>query len=294
MKHVLATVATNSFFPGTLVTLHSFRRFNPWFTGRIVVIHSGLRLENRKLLQALFGSVSFVTPHRDLRDSVERLTSAKTYLKGRGARFYSVEASRIDGCDRLVFLDSDTLIQADIRELFESQSEMAACGERIYYRGQGRCSTTMVPRDPDDDGVLFPTINGGVWSLCGSVLGEPLYQRLLSWMEVTRWGEVQAKLTDQILLNWLYATLSTELLSGEFNYLVSYAKEMGECRSLSSSRIVHFAGPGKPWRLDTAVTKEVRNPIFQMASRNWRKEYHRVVSALHFSSVELTENGNGE
>ena len=55
----LATVTTEDFLPGTVVTVGSFLKAHPDFDGDVVIIHDGLAEEHRETLHALSGRVRF-------------------------------------------------------------------------------------------------------------------------------------------------------------------------------------------------------------------------------------------
>ncbi len=61
------TAATESFVPGTLVTICSFLKHHPAFDGDVVVIHDALPASRRQCLQDACGKVRFERVRRQKR-----------------------------------------------------------------------------------------------------------------------------------------------------------------------------------------------------------------------------------
>ena len=54
-----ATAATESFLPGAVVAIGSFRRHHPGFDGDVVVIYDGIPQHRQEGLQAACGDIRF-------------------------------------------------------------------------------------------------------------------------------------------------------------------------------------------------------------------------------------------
>ena len=68
----LATVVTDSFVPGAVVMLGSFRAHHPGFAGDVVVLHDGLSEESRAVLSTVGGPVRFEPVRPALLERVAR------------------------------------------------------------------------------------------------------------------------------------------------------------------------------------------------------------------------------
>ena len=69
----LSTVTTDSFVPGTLVTLYTFLKYNKWFKGEIVIFHDGLTDENKNYLSNIHPRVSFLGISEKIKAKAEKI-----------------------------------------------------------------------------------------------------------------------------------------------------------------------------------------------------------------------------
>ena len=119
----LATVTNDAFLPGTLVTIHSFLKHNPWFDGDVVVIHAGLSEEACECVSARGQRVRFHPAGSELVRRIDAVTAARPDFIGKRARFLSLEAFALAGYDKVLFCDSDLLFRQPVAELFEGDVE---------------------------------------------------------------------------------------------------------------------------------------------------------------------------
>ena len=146
----LATVTTERYMPGTLVTLHSFLRHNPWFDGDLVVIHNQLDRDLLKILEVCFDQVRFLQVSEALRSRVQNLVACHPDLSARQARFYSLESFRLQGYEQVLFCDSDVLFRQSIEDLFALSQPLICCGDGPHYQGYGRHSSSFQPMPTSD------------------------------------------------------------------------------------------------------------------------------------------------
>jgi alpha-N-acetylglucosamine transferase len=138
----LATVTTDSFVPGTLVTLHSFLKHNRWFKGDIAIIHDQLSEEYRESLSRIYDKVRFLKADPQLLARVTEITEVFPEFASKQARFYSLETFRLREYDKVLFCDSDLLFRRPIQDLFDMPQPLIACGDGI-----ARCLRTMTTPD---------------------------------------------------------------------------------------------------------------------------------------------------
>src|SRR5688572_13048564 len=87
----VATVTTDSFILGTLVTLDSFLKNNSWFNGEIVIICSNLSEQNREYLKLVYKKIVFLKVGGKLLERVDEIIKVFPEFTGKQARFYSLE-----------------------------------------------------------------------------------------------------------------------------------------------------------------------------------------------------------
>jgi alpha-N-acetylglucosamine transferase len=250
----LATVTTNSFLPGTLVMLHSFRKHNPWFTGDIVLIHDQLSAESVEQLEGC----RFQRVSGDLSRRVDAVVDARPDFAGKRARFYSLDTFRLRGYDKVLFCDSDLLFRHSIQELFEQPHAFVACGDGAYYRGTGRDFAGLGP--------MANTFNAGLLVVDHTLLTDDTWNGLLRLVTPTIFRSCDLHFTDQAVLN-LYLAGRQHLAGGAYNFLLAQGPTISQREGLAmtDARVLHFNGPRKPWM--------PAFPPFDQATLLWRQEY---------------------
>lgn len=266
----VATVTTDSFVAGTLVTLHSFLRHHPAFAGDLVVIHDELAPEARHRIARLYDRVVFVAVGDVLRRRVAHLVSAVPTLAANRARFYSLETFRLRACERVLFCDSDLLFRASIDDLLVRPEPLLACGDGSYYRGNGRPWFRPGEGSTPDDGLLRDTFNAGLLVIGATLLTDEHYQSLLDLVDprVYRGGMIAH--TDQVVLNLHFAGRQ-QLVDAAYNYVLTHRRVIAERTRLQprDARVLHFNGWDKPW----LAPRTERPPELAFAHEEWRTAY---------------------
>jgi len=116
-KFAVVTVSSDDFALGSAVALASFRQSNRWFSGETVVIATDLSDDRRALIRAA-GPTEFRAPSNELLRRIDALCDARPELRTRRLRFCSLESFALAGYDKVLFLDSDTVVSGDFEELF--------------------------------------------------------------------------------------------------------------------------------------------------------------------------------
>lgn len=259
----LATLTTENYLPGTVAMLGSFLKHHPGFGGDIVIIEHGLPEKWRRMLQAAFARVRFVSVAAELQERVERLQAELPHLKIFPANFSKLDIFRLSGYRKVLLCDSDLLFRAPVSELFEADDALICCGDRILARGQHRDAETMAPLHPAASGgsggealrpILEQPFNSGFLVIDGdeSCMGEHVYADLLAILAAEHWRRFSLKvpLTDQPVLNRYFAGRQT-LVSWTYNYLVPHAADIQAREGLDASeaKVLHYLGSLKPWSL---------------------------------------------
>ena len=157
-KTCVATVTTDSFIVGTLVTLDSFLKNNSWFTGEIVIICNELSAQNREYLELVYDKIIFLKVSGELLSRVDEITKVFPEFEAKQARYFSLETFRLRNYKRVLFLDSDLLFRGSIHDLYDLKNKFIACGDGAFYNNRGRRWGSGIA-DETEIRVLYNTFN---------------------------------------------------------------------------------------------------------------------------------------
>lgn len=272
----LVTVTTAAFVPGTLVLIDSFLRHNAWFDGDIAIVHDDLPVDAQRLIAAIRDGIEFLEVSPALRGRIEAAAVAVPDLAPKRARFYSLEAFRPRGYDRVLFCDSDVLFRGSIRDLFDDPHALVVCGDGYHYRGRVREWT--LPSGLAGAGsqvrAYSSTFNAGLMLFDGTIATDADYDGLLRLVDSGIHHGDPAGLTDQLVLNIYYA--GRQYLAGaEYNYLLRHHDAIASHSGidLTDARVVHYNGVPKPWEVGRAGVSLWPDPAVYRALAWWFEAY---------------------
>lgn len=269
----LATVTTDSYLPGTLVTLHSFLAANRWFDGDIAIIAEGLSEESRRKLALVAPRITYVAPGPELLERVEEVAREVPAFARHTARFLSLEAFRLTGYDRVLLCDSDLLFRGSVEALFARPEPFIACGDGHLYKGERR---PWLPADAPP--VSF---NSGLVLADGSCLGGEHYRALVDFVSARNYRQPHMKLADQIVLNVHFAARAT-IAGPRYNYLLAHEEPIraAEGMEMEEALVLHFNGREKPWHIDASRQGVRRSESFARACALWFEAYAACKAAM--------------
>lgn len=258
----------NSFVKYTAVSLSSMiKNASDNYYYRIYILHNDisesgkaelLRLENSRF------SITFINMNRRLEDIEKKLPIRDYYSKTTYYRIFIPEI--FEGYDKVIYIDSDTVVTGDISELYETElgdSYVAACHEQVMIQvdefGTYAEKTVGISR--------YEFFNAGVLLInCRKFREKSILKKFISLL-----NEYDFRVTqDEDYLNvlckdrvlWLDQRWNTEVF-GDIGYPIEEAK------------ILHYIMTSKPWHYptcshadifwryaeDTSVYAEIQNEL---------------------------------
>ncbi|MEL7689072.1 glycosyltransferase family 8 protein [Citromicrobium bathyomarinum] len=274
----LATVTTDNYLVGTLVTLHSFFATNPWFDGEVVLITKGLNASSKAHIEAVVPQARYHAPSHDLNARLDMLYASDPKMVRKRPRFHAIEAFRLEGYERVLFIDSDLLFRGSIEGLLSHEGQLVACGDGAFYKGKRR---SWMPATK-----TISTFNSGVISIAGSLIEEGHYRGLLDLIEYDDPDVPIMHLTDQLVLNIHFAGKASMAVP-QYNYLFVHEHAIREATGLSpaDARVLHFNGRHKPWDGNQVLLNGVRQPAFTRACIQWYEALEACLADLHLQKV---------
>lgn len=276
----VATVCTDDFLPGVLVTLHSFAREHPTLNVDYIVIHDGLSELSKAVLSTTFDRLTFRSPSDELTARLDALCRVFPDLSKRRARFLSAELLQIQNYDRVLFCDGDLLFRASIADLFARDDALICAGDLGYYRGIGRRRDTFEICDrANEDVCIRNTFNAGLMLFQGEACTQSDYAEMLNLLTAERWQHYLTGHTDQILFNLIFEERAA-IVGAEFNYLLGHAAPLIAAGQTppTNARVLHFNGPIKPWTAQKST--EPSSSIFSFKDE-WKDVLKDVLQQYH-------------
>ena len=282
------TATTERFVPGTLVTLGSFLKRHPRFAGDLVVIHDGLPEAPRRHLAAACRGVRFETVSPALRVRLAALCVARPDFTAWVGQFYSLEAFRLRGYRKVLYYDSDVLFQAPIDDLFAAPDPLLCCGDDVCLHGGRRDAATFAPLPPGHPpgaaGTLDRPFGAGFLLIDEQVIAAECYADLLALVTPETWRDTATTHTDQLVLNRYFAGQQT-LVSATYDFVLPFAETLRirEGIDAGSAKVLHFAGPIKPWLPEAMLrwTRGAPEDKPRAAFRLWYDAYLSFLAAAH-------------
>ena len=251
-KICFVTATTESFVPGTLVTLGSFLKHHPGFDGDLVVVHDDLPRNHQRHLAAISPAVRFEPVSAELRGRLAALSAERPNLAGRLGQFYSLEAFRLHGYRKVLYYDSDVLFQSSVADLFDSPAVLLCCGDGMCLRGLRRDAATFAPvadaADAKSASALERTFGAGFLLIDSKLVEENAYEALLALLAPETWRGTATHHTDQLVLNRCFGGRQT-LVGSTYDFVLERAAliKAREGVSAEDAKVLHFVGAIKPW-----------------------------------------------
>ena len=256
-----------------MVTLHSFLQTNPWFEGDLLALHDELPKAFQDRLKDHFPRLLLRQVSGGLKNAVEELLQNSPGLKWPKHSFYGLDCLRFTRDYRSVlFCDSDLLFLKSVRAFYELNGTLVCCGDRAHYESKVREFETYrsLPEQECQGRVITNSFNSGLLLLRSHALPDNEYEAMLNGLHPSEWQNVSIAHTDQLVLNRLFEGRQS-LLGPRYNYLLDCQKllESEHNERMTDAHVLHFIGPGKPWRLEWVSELGGRDPNFLWAAKQW-------------------------
>lgn len=223
----LTTLNTDNYLPGVLVLAENIKRL---CTHKLVVLATNdLKKETYQALEKMQIRVIVTEPLKIPEQVIER---AQTSCFAHWPKtFFKLKIFDLTQFDKIVFLDSDLMLQENMDDLFEWKDMSATTAGKI------------IPGHEDWQGI-----NSGLFVF------EPkagMADKLIGMIEEV--AKDRISVGDQDVLNAYYPEWSRhqELCMPEtYNVFLMYADYYK--KNMGTPRVIHFIGARKPWMLDFA------------------------------------------
>lgn len=221
MRTALITLVDDNFVQGLEVFLRSLRANNPWFDLPFIVLDLGLTELARARVLAAYDKIEL---RQIQKENYRKINFSKTHPRLRNT-YYTFDVFLQSDFDRLVFMDMDTLVLGDIRELFGAPEGFSAAK---CYDAKRDC--------------MRNDFNSGVFTVTKPYLNESVYHRLV---EMAQEGH---SMPDQAVLNRYFGPKMRELPK-----IYNVEKRMLHTERLkdvfNAVKVLHFVA-AKPWQQD--------------------------------------------
>jgi lipopolysaccharide biosynthesis glycosyltransferase len=230
-----ATVTNDKYAPGVEALVLSLLRLYPAMTSDVVVFHDeGLSAFNRARLSRIYPHMRFEQRTVDRYD-VGQIGSSVNHKRVGLLGYLSLDAIGLEGYERVILLDADTVVLKDISRLW--------AGSRIYaVPDAGALPFGLIAKATGK-----PVINSGMISLPASELGRSAFDQALKQLSgvLDVVDPMLDRFADQKFWNLYLATRDVEYVPVNYNtnkWLVdNYFPEM-----IGDVAVLHITGP-KPW-----------------------------------------------
>ncbi len=212
---------------------------------RFIVLSEGLTPERRRDLQSVAPQACFLWV--DVADQdVPQFQDREHFSRAILYRLGLASLAPAD-CTRLIYLDADVIVAADLRELWRTdlKNDVIGAVEDCFVDAVAFSEKWNLPKPEAryfNSGVLLIDL--------ARARAEGLMQRALDF--AIEHGDL-LRFTDQDALNWAFHGRWKRLDSvwnvQRHMVIPSLSRELPESRRLNGARpaIVHFTGPEKPW-----------------------------------------------
>ena len=289
-RYAVVTICTPNFIPGTIVMMHSFLQYNPWFQGDFIVLTDQVSEEMRESLSS-FANVKYRIVGEELLARSRTVAAADETGKIFESHFYSLELFNIYGYDKLFYVDSDMLILGSFLPLFDMEAEMICVGDGVYYKGELRDGASYNKRNPklweQKSKFWGDNFNAGLILFDGKMANEKHYQELTEMVKIEGYSSQAMRLQDQMIQN-IYFRGRYTLVSAKYNYRMGIGTEIKEKDGvdLADAVVIHYTARRKPWLHHEALNRMRKDPTYLQPFLRWQEHWLAYMQQLHAKATK--------
>jgi lipopolysaccharide biosynthesis glycosyltransferase len=239
-EKALVTLLNQKALHGFMVFAKSFFYFNNWFDYDFVIFDIDLRTVDRRGIRQIYPNVIFKKINYD---NYKKINFGKTHERLKPT-FYKLETFSLSEYKRVVFLDMDTVILGNLKELFENEIRTGFAAVRGY--------TEKIDS-------LRADFNSGVFVVDKKYLNDSTYKYLL---KIARQG---FSMPDQKVLNAYFRGAVTWL-----DKIYNVEKRMEHTKNftdvLKNAKIIHYVADN-PW--DKNSRENLKYPKMMKIWEEW-------------------------
>lgn len=278
MNYAVCTAVNDKFARGAEVMLFSFLSNNDWFEGDIIILSGEeggpmyLSNENKERLSNLYYKVKFKEENiSHFKDIFEKIKY--NALSGTETLLYKLSVFELDEYDRILFLDSDLLIIADIKEIFDKNEPLVACADRIddAYK-----NAEWVVRNEE-------YFNFGMFVLNKPYIHEKMLadlQKVFAYVnfdQKTRSNPCCGSFVDQDIANAYF--LNKNALLAPYTY--NFDRFLFDEGNNEGAKIIHYLETNKPWENDIVSPSNNIWKEYENKYENWLNYYELNWGNIH-------------
>ncbi|KAG4082926.1 nucleotide-diphospho-sugar transferase [Neocallimastix lanati (nom. inval.)] len=241
-KYCLCTIVNDKYVVGFETMLYSFYKHNNWFNGDILVIHddkySVLSNESKKGILSKFPNVKFLKINTLKYDKVNMKSISKRFIPP----LIKFEIFGLIDYDKVLYLDSDTLVISNIYELFNRNENLICIAKHIYSVENKEIWNNIF------NGKRRTEINNGVIFINKNMLDKKHVNGMLNLtLKYNKSFPFYNGLPDQDIMQvyFLKNNIKVTLVSNIYNTVKTVF--YGNNRKITDEKIIHYVNL-KPWK----------------------------------------------
>lgn len=278
----IATVVTSGYVEGALTMLHSFLTNNKWFHGDVVLIHDGIDNSDQELFKDFFDNLILTSISKELESRLKTLLESNAVNIETYKRFYSLEAFRLLGYEKVLFCDSDMIFLSSIETLFKRNEKLICCGDGPHYHGHSRDPITyerIIEKKDNSASPIKETFNAGFLLIDKIILNKDNYSKLIDFLNIDFWKKIKEKShQDQLIYN-IFFKQEKKLVDCKYNYLLLHHEVIRKKTEvlLTDAIVIHYNLPQKPWKIDGMLKHIAHDSKLTWAFKLWLSIYMDII-----------------
>jgi lipopolysaccharide biosynthesis glycosyltransferase len=286
--YAVTTILNDSFAEYFYVFVTSFLEHNRWFDGDIIIMHnddfSFLSNKNINKISKLYSNIIF----RKIETTKDYLYVIKEFKNRVNPAFHrftasilTIETFNITGYDKILYLDADTLVINDIKELFLAKSDIVVTNDTSDY-----ITTNQIKLANDSNSQL--KLNGG-FLLVDKEFNQKSDHVMNIFSEFDKIPDIT--FLDQSILNYYLKRYEVLFINANYNLLkrcFNDSKKELLKKYDKNIKIIHYVGE-KPWQIKQKDFEKSYTEI----EKFWLNSYNKCKGVIGVEHEELNVISSG-